>query len=181
MRKMMTQDTVDTPMHIIIPRIWKRVKNAGLTNNIRAWNVLKNQQVINTRRVRNIVATSLYRILRRIARTRSTLITERVCREIPTEMTPATCMMVPKSLHISGFAPPIMSLQTYTGWTNKPTPRSDTARLQYRAFDAACTRDVLLRDINIRMFPITVIRERSELMAELKTDEPVMNAGGWPW
>ena len=90
-------------------------------------------------------------------------------------------MMTPRNLHISGFALPIVSLATNTGWTNKPTARSDTARPKYRALNAACSQEALLRDINIRMFPMIAARDRSELKTELITREPVINGGSSPW
>lgn len=70
-------------------------------------------------------ATSL-----RITSTQSTLMADKICRYIATKMTPTTIVMTPRISHVSGIDGLATSLIKNAGWTTKPTPKSDTARLQ---------------------------------------------------
>jgi len=51
----------------------------------------------------------------------------------------------------------------YMGWTNKPTKRSDSAKLRRRALDGEWRERVLTRAVSTNAFPRNAVNENTAL------------------
>ena len=63
----------------------------------------------------------------------------------------------------------ITRIATYSSWTSKPTPRSDTARLRSNAFKILGNDDVFLIACIVMIFNTMVVKQKKALKTQLTT------------
>ena len=63
----------------------------------------------------------------------------------------------------------ITRIATYSGWTSKPTPRSDTTRLRSNVFKVYGNDGVFLSACIVKMFNTMVVKEKKALKTQLTT------------
>ena len=63
----------------------------------------------------------------------------------------------------------ITRIATYSGWTSKPRPRSDTARLRSNVFKVFANDGVFLSACIVKMFNTMVVKEKKALKTQLTT------------
>ena len=63
----------------------------------------------------------------------------------------------------------ITRIATYSGWTSKPSPRSDIARLRSNVFKVLGNDDVFLSACIVMMFNTMVVKHKKALKTQLIT------------
>ena len=63
----------------------------------------------------------------------------------------------------------ITRIATYSGWTRKPTPRSDTAILRSNVFKVFANEGAFLSACIVKMFNRMVMKEKKALKTQLTT------------
>ena len=63
----------------------------------------------------------------------------------------------------------ITRIATYSGWTNKPTPRSDTSILKSNVFKVFANDGVFMSACIVKMFNTMVVKDKKALKTQLTT------------